>query len=214
MIHRGKQDAAGVDLRDVITAEQFDAIRQESYRSAAHVVSKGRGPGSLESDETAGLDYYVMTASDVAARLPWLWSAYQGPIFARVQSLIGEPVRPGDEGDEACINVNDVRGIGGRYEAHTDSSPYTLLVFASSVPTGCGGELVLTLDRGHDLPPLELEYEPVMGRGVLFDGHAVPHAVRPLVGLDRRVSIPMVYYPVDNPVGRDAALDAHLYGDR
>jgi hypothetical protein len=182
---------------------------QVAVAAAAHgtrVVKQGRGPGSLEAEETAGLDYRVLVTDQVRARLPWLWAIYTDPAVVNLVTVcVGEPVRTLD--DESAINVNLLDGQGARYELHTDTLPYTLLLFVTTHARGTGG--LLTLQVGPD----EVEYHrPIAGHAVIFDGQAVPHTVTPLRTAGVRVSVPMVYLPTRLGGAERAAVNSYLYG--
>ena len=190
-------------------------IEPERWRDeyARHVQVKGRGPGSLEDDETAGLDYHVIDRDGVIDKLPLLYARYC-QFAPKISEVLGFDVVA--SADDGAINVNIVQGSGGRYELHTDSQPWTLLLFAGGEFDG--GELVMQ----HPVCG-ELVIRPYLGMGVLFDGSVLPHMVRPLqrttdqlhwVADPMRISIPMVF--VDRVVGdrRDPAMSDYLYSGK
>lgn len=193
-----------------------DEIARVARTHGRRVVSKGRGPGSLEPEETAGLDYVVLDGPGIYDHLPRLWWLYSD-LEGEVSRIVGEPVMAGVH-RPSCINVNYLSGQGARYELHTDAQPYTLLLFVTSHEDQAdnasrdyglepeGGRLLLQRPDRTVTPIL-----PRIGRGIIFDGAAIPHAVEPLATPGIRISVPMVYVP-ERIGARPAGLDAHLYG--
>jgi hypothetical protein len=167
-----------------------------------HVVSKGRGAGSIEPEETAGLDYRVTQGGAIQRLAPHLWRLYNNPDLARVLSRIsGFPVHPSRDLGSG-VNINDVRK-GGRYEAHVDSTPFTLLLFGSGHEEGAA--LEVQVDGSW------VEIQPLEGFGVFFDGSVTPHRVAP--AHNRRLSVPMVFVPEGfDELSVRAEVDGHLYG--
>lgn len=171
------------------------------------VETHGRGPGSLEDDATAGLDYVVLTGERIRQRLPWLYDWYVDPATAELMSqLAGERVVPSPD-LVSGLNVNILRGPGGRYEWHTDSQPYTLVVFASSVPEAEGGQLLV----GDMVSPLVVPCQA--GTAVLFDGEAVPHAVSALTTGRVRVSLPITFLPYGGYLRRAPGINDYLFSE-
>jgi hypothetical protein len=168
------------------------------------VEVKGRGPGSLEPEDRAGLDYNVVPRSTIAREIPDLLLAYES--FApTISAVLGREVACSH--DEGAIAINMVRP-GGRYELHVDSQPWTLVLFVTEHRSG--GELVAQ----HPLTGRQA-YAPVIGQGVLMDGSRVPHGVLPVRGDDQlRITIPMVY--IDPTVGdvRPEGTDDYIYGGK
>lgn len=171
------------------------------------VVSKGRGPGSLEPEETAGLDYRVVDGE--ALRHSWLWDWYSSDLMVDlVSAVVGERVRV-SESVASAVNINHLRGSRGRYETHVDGQPYSAVLMCDTCDSRTGGRLILGLDDGR-----RNEYiDTYQGLLVVFDGSVIPHAVEPLTGvLPSRTSIPMVYVP-EHASERPAGLDGYLYQD-
>lgn len=195
------------------------------------VEKKGRGPGSLEGDETAGLDYRVLTMSGIKDACPWLYILYQSPLLrAVVAHEVGEPVDIAQ--DEWALNVNLLLGGGGRYEWHVDGQPYTLLLYPETFSHEEGGALLLApginpdgttrqladythryaqkkiggrAERIDHYPNWVQTVRPVAGRCVIFDGSRIPHAVEPVFVERSRVSVPMVYLPATAAAAAAAA---------
>lgn len=171
------------------------------------VVKKGRGPGSLEDETTAGLDYRVVTGDEIQRNLPWLWGLYRSrDLVLLVREVVGEPVLPSSF-VESAITINYLAGRR-RYEWHLDAQPYVAILFATTHPRSEGGALLLG-DR--DKP---IAIPPIAGDLVIFDGSAVPHAVEPLAKDGVRISIPMVYVPERLAESRPPGLDRYLFTDR
>lgn len=197
-------------LSEVMPLPRELSALQNYLPLARHVISHGRGPGSLEDEATAGLDYRVITGEVIQSQMPWLWDVYADQnLRHQVARLVGESVRL-DDNLPSAVNVNVVEGVGARYELHTDSRPYTLILFVTDLPPGCGGELDVYLTSNH------ISIHPQFGLCALFDGSSLPHAVRPLAGgplAEQRLSIPMVFLS-ERGAFRDARLDEHLYGSQ
>lgn len=195
-----------MDLRQWLDDLQQDwptLIVEAARTYGRKVVSKGRGPGSLEPEETAGLDYTVLDAAGVHDHLPWLWRLYHD-LVPDIWKLVREEVRASSHALSA-INVNLLDGQGARYEAHVDAQPYTLLLFVTSHPWGSGGRLILGDDKDN------IGIPPRSGHGIVFDGSTIPHRVEPLGEPGVRVTVPMVYLPA-RVEERPDGLDHHLYG--
>ena len=175
-----------------------------SDRAGVKVVSKGKGVGSLEPEETAGLDYRVTSGGDIEKTAPHLWDLYNNPdLLALVSQLTGEECAVSRHVPSGT-NINDVR-TGGRYEMHLDSSPYVLLLFGSSHDKGGALQMKLNSGSWHSI-------QPHAGLGVLFDGSVTPHRVQTTPV--RRLSVPMVFVPkgFDEINAREGGLDEHMYG--
>ena len=203
-----------LDLNATLSAVHLDwagRIIQATRTHGAQVVKHGRGPGSLEPEETAGLDYTVLDGHGVQEHLPWLWTLYHA-LVPDIGDLLGSGVHVSED-VASSINVNLLQGAGARYEAHVDAQPYTLLLFVTSHPPDSGGRLVLGDDTR------EIGISPRSGHGVLFDGATIPHKVEPLrTRADDapllRVSIPMVYLPTGvSASDRAAELDGYLFSE-
>lgn len=137
---------------------------------------------------------------------PWLDSLYRGPFLEAANSL-------GDEKYECAhdlasgVNINAI-AAGDRYEWHVDSNPLTGVLFLSGGHDG--GDLVFRPDS--DDGEWSLRITPEVGRLLLFDAREVAHTVEPVLGNDRRVSVPMNYYVRGETQARPADLDRYLYG--
>lgn len=173
------------------------------------VKTQGRGPGSLESDETAGLDYRVVTGSTIHEHAPWLWNWYTGePMVNLMTALVGEEVAAASWAVESAININHLSGADARYELHVDGQPYSAVMMLTECDSVSGGRLLL----GSDADLVKVDTKP--GMLVVFDGSVIPHAVEPMRRPTPpvRISIPMVYTPVRLANARPKGLDSYLYG--
>lgn len=170
------------------------------------VQVKGRGPGSLESEETAGLDYRVVDGETIRDNLPWLWELYTSEEWVDIVSAaVGEQVKP-SANVKSAININHLRGGGGRYELHVDGQPYSAVLQCNWADSATGGRLVMEAPNGSKY---HIGFKP--GQCVIFDGSKVPHAVEPLTAsAPDRTSLPMVYVPVSVDE-RPEGLDDYLY---
>lgn len=177
---------------------------------ATKVRTKGRGPGSLEPDDTAGLDYRVVTGSAIRDHAPWLWEWYTSDkMVGLVSALVGEKVEPSGN-VESAININYLEGNAARYELHTDGQPYSAVLMCSQCDAESGGRLML----GGEGQTVE-QVDTLPGLLVVFDGSTIPHAVEPIKAgrIESRMSMPMVYLPLG--IGeRPEGLDDYLYAER
>ena len=163
-----------------------------------HVVSKGRGPGSLEDEDTAGLDYNIATGDSMPQEVLDAVDKAVEWISRRINN-----VRLDDD-PRARVNVNTL-GVGQRYEKHLDGNPITLLVFLNN--DFKGGTLIAD----------GVAYPAMPGHAVLFEGWCIPHEVTE-VTQGTRATMPINLYPVGWEVegyeGRDAETNTHLYGEQ
>jgi len=186
----------------------------EWLAQANHVKREGAGPGSLTED---GLEYHVLTGDWVEAEDPGLYEAYLDLVPAVSQALGRKLVASEDV--RSRLNINLLSGRGSTYELHTDSQPYTGILFVTE--HALGGELLITQPPRdpQQAPPLDGSYSggaewhvrPQPGLMVLFDGQRYPHAVLPLRADELRVTIPMVFVDPDAGEVRPEGTDEHLY---
>jgi hypothetical protein len=167
---------------------------------AVRVDRDGAGPGSLTED---GLHYSVVDGKAIQGESPGFWRWIERRIPPVASATAGKAMHLSPHVPSA-INVNVLEGVGEQYEPHTDSCPYTMILFANTLDVG--GALALSLDGG------VVYVQPKAGTGVLFDGYSIPHWVEPLMRPgDRRVTVPVALYPIYAVVQRDDELDGHLY---
>ncbi len=193
----------GYELQETGGVNWTYDIVAKAFMHGTHVVKAGRGPGSLEDEDTAGLDYIVLTTSGVRAHLTWLYKLYMS-LAVRISRRVGETVVCPDS--EGAINVNCLPWPGDRYELHVDSSPYTLLV---GVTTHLLDGALWAMPPGGE----KIVFKPEAGLALLFDGESTPHQVQPVAHAPR-VTVPMLFVPERLQVGRDASLDGYLYASR
>jgi hypothetical protein len=154
------------------------------------VQSTGRGPGSLEPEETAGLNYVVVSGVD-ASRLSWLKTLYEGTAAA-ISEALGERIFCRED-RHGCINLNRLRP-GGRYERHVDQNSHTVVIFADTFSPGDGGELLV-----EGFAPVL----PQTGLAVAFKGSLIPHEV--LTTSRERTTLVLSYCEdgyIDRPAGQ------------
>ncbi len=207
-----------LDLRVWFTPERITQIMAVAAEQAKRVVVTGASTGGLEDAATAGLDYYVMDGTKIREHLPWLSELQESSeIRELIKTQTGRTVLPRDNPTHDT-NINVVTGAGKRYEWHTDTYHWTLLVFITShdEPTA-GGALCMNTREAVATQTLEQAYAsstkvaPEAGYGVLFNGSEIPHAVQPLKTNVVRITVPMAYMEVDAP--RLAHPDAdYLFG--
>lgn len=104
----------------------------------------------------------------------------------------------------SAININCLSQAGQQYPWHTDATPYTGLLFLTSLPERVGGELLVKSLTGEVAAVV-----PSAGAFVLMDGSRCAHAVAPLVRDALRVSVPMVFPKLATV--RPQGLDDYLY---
>lgn len=178
-----------------------DVLDEVHQSSGVRVQKSGRGPGSLEPEESAGLDYYVTTGDKLRESKLWSWAA--GPLTMQIVDIMHQPFQL-DQQPAVAININRLLP-GGRYEKHLDSNPLTCLVFIDEADDGqtgleVAGDTILVSRRP--------------GKAVLFTGFNIPHWVERTT--TERVTIPVAFEPVGRPIdGYEppdrAAVDTYLY---
>lgn len=181
-----------------------------AVRRAKRVQQVGRGPGSLEDESTAGLDYHVLTAPMVKEHLRWLWQMYTSDLMRDfVCGVLSRDVWRAQWEMESCINVNYLMGPGGRYEWHTDPQRWTMVLFASGPHDGGYLELFPSGTIGYGVCH---RFAPRPGEAVIFDSAAIPHRVTELAQEELRVTIPMVFH-TEQPID-DSQTNAYLYAEK
>jgi hypothetical protein len=178
-----------------------ESILRLAQEHGRHVLVRGRGPGSLEPEETAGLDYRVVSGEAIEGSGSWLNSFYVDmiPLLRdRLDCWILPRVNVAGR-----INMNTLSGPGGRYEWHTDQNSHTVILFLDTLGDGDGGELAIRPEGGP-----EMLYRPVEGEIVAFAGGTIPHAVMPLRRRITRTTL-LLSYTTDEHV--DEPASAYLY---
>lgn len=180
--------------------------------AAPRVHARGRTHGSLEPDETAGVDYRGATIAqwpdqyDVGAA----WRIY-GRLGEQARKVTGRSLRfiqPGESDEPYALALN-VLETGDRYELHRDTAAWNLLVFLTDHPDD-GAEFNLCHPDQPEQPVVR--FRPVGGIAVLFDGVTLPHYTTPNLGGRPRVVLVCQYPDPDAPAYRASEQIKHLYG--
>jgi len=163
------------------------------WNLATPVVWKGKTEGSVEGEETAGVDYRVLNGFQTEEHLPELWKLAERLKFI-VQEQFGDDIRL-MKSKASAVNVN-ILDEGHRYELHYDPNEVTAVVFWNDDYDG--GELVVN----------GCKIKPVAGLCVIFEANVSAHEVMP-VYRGRRFTIPIGYErPNARPLGN---LEKQLY---
>lgn len=178
-------------------------VMDVALEHAVHVQRTEVGMGSLDSN--ARLDYWVVDGVKCREAIPRLDEQYRNEMPARIDlemGVAGSKVGPLIEG----LNINLLAGAGEEYEWHLDVQPFTVVIFATTLEPGDGGELLYVLnDEIHAI-------RPVAGRAVCFDGSAIPHKVAALQrDVIRLTVVEELLVPSDHEP-RAPDHDAYLYG--
>ena len=177
-------------------------VKNCALAHAEHIARTTPGPDSL--DPAATLDYWVVNGNELKAFLPWLYALYNDESFHRfVATEMGvEVVTPAAL--KGGANINMLAGRGEEYEWHLDAEPFTLVLFASTLHEGDGGEFLYVEDGVYK------GVRPSAGVGVCFDGSAYPHKVRRLARDVLRLSVVLEFITPSDRV-RAKELDSYLY---
>jgi hypothetical protein len=153
----------------------------------------------------------------VEAELPWVRDFYETHFLQLAQLTAYEPVSVAkDRGHTAVLNVQTPEDT--RYICHVDTNPIQGLLYATTQPSGAGGELVVSNQTAaHSLEETDADCSiiyPQSGHLVFFDGRSNPHYIRPLLRPgDIRVALAMNYYVPSAPESlRPQDLDGYLFG--
>jgi hypothetical protein len=165
---------------------EIQEIMEFARAHATHIVAKGRLSGSLEPEETAGLDYHVVSGDVVREKLAWLWNRYSTEWMDLVSNAVGVKCVPCSL-DTISVNINALYGAGSRYEWHVDSDAYSGVLFLTDHNEEDGGEFVIEVDGRRNI------IHPRRGKLILFDGTICPHGVYPLKTNKHRVTVVMVF---------------------
>lgn len=194
------------DAGDLLPPGWQEDITTRAPMLAKRVDVDGKGPGSLEEEDTAGLHYWVVTGDVIKVEFPYLWDLYAGEFLNQVNDAVAPLRCKVSQFMTSAININVVKGRGARYENHLDSHPFTALLYVTPPDTAGGGALRVEVDGG------KRRHWFRAGTFLIFDGSRIPHAVEPLQrDDDLRISVPM-NYPMEDYQERASGLDAHMYG--
>jgi 2OG-Fe(II) oxygenase superfamily len=165
---------------------------------------------SVTIDRTSGdrgrLWYRVVTGDTIAERCPALFAVYHSDeMLDWIRALTESPSVSTSPHLRSSININCLDRTGQGYPGHVDATPFTAVLFLSSLSTGDGGEFQIQSAEGD-----RVGIRPHAGDLIVMDGTRCPHGVAPLRRQVVRLTVPMVY-----PAGhgaRPAGLDEFLYG--
>ncbi len=180
-----------IEFENLLTEEEIREIIEFTEKNSKHFVNKGKLPGSLESEETAGLDYYVVAGDAIKSDLPWLWHKYADEWMQMVSQSLGINCVPCDV-DTISININALYSSGSRYEWHVDSDPYSGVLFLTDNSKADGGEFVIEVDG------IRKKIYPQKNKMILFDGVSCPHGVGVLKTNKPRITVVMVFLDPNN----------------
>jgi hypothetical protein len=190
-----------LDVSSFLSEAEWAEGTLECLKAAKRVVKKGRSPGSLEPEETAGLDYWVADGFDVHQAAPQFSGLYRNPAFkVALERTVGVGLEL-DPDERSRVSVN-VLTAGKNYEEHVDGCGITAVVFL----THCfGGQLEVQEDGGW------LGYSVNPGKMIALDGSRVPHRVQ-VVERGVRVTLLLSYRVRGRHEERDPGLSAAIYG--
>jgi hypothetical protein len=196
-----------LDLLELGVVSESSLYEMAAIALAMAVPSQLRGDvaTSLEPPD-AILDYRLLNGDQVEVHLTELDRLYREDLCGIAERLLGKPVMISPD-RRSGVNVNVLEGMGSRYEWHVDSNPLTGLLVLTECGRSSGGRLVFGQD-----PDNQIFLALSVGQLLLFDARDVPHCVEPLGGPTRRVTAPMNFYVVGDPVVRPDGIDESLYG--
>ncbi|GAA3236362.1 2OG-Fe(II) oxygenase [Actinocorallia longicatena] len=177
-----------------------------------------RSVSSREGSDVTELPVSTVNGETVRALAPWLFELYENEFRELASRISPEPVSTATR-DKIGVNLNVQRGTSMRYEAHVDTNPIQGLLYATTLPPGAGGELVLARDLDaaciEDIERHPTVIHPTAGHLLLFDARRHPHYVRSLASEDGlRVVATMCFFTPSSPESaRPTDMDDHLYGD-
>jgi hypothetical protein len=189
----------------VLVSEVLPPARRLRY-SALAADSVRRAGASVRHGERADLlDYSVVDGEHVKRTAMPLFAMYQSSKLRDwLRIVTREPEIETSAQLRSAININCMGQTGQAYPWHTDATPYTALLFLTSMPPGGGGELCI-----HRIGGGLVKVTPVAGHLLVFDGTVCAHSVAPLLKDWRRLTLPMVF-PKTN-IERPKGLDHFLY---
>jgi hypothetical protein len=168
-----------------------------------HTYLDGRSSTSREPMDALPTRVTVVDGDAIVTTLPWLDSLYRNELARLASDFAGKSVSLAQD-SQSAVNINSLEGQGARYERHVDSNPVTGILFATTLTSDEGGELVF------ESSPDELVIRPEAGMFIVFDARDIVHYVMPLKKHIERLSIPMNFYLPDANQ-RPVDLDRYLY---
>ncbi len=174
---------------------------------AAHDVVRGSAVGiDRASGDRERLWYAVVTGDVIAERCPALFAVYQShEMLDWIRALTASPSVSTSAHLRSSININCLDRVGQGYPGHVDATPFTAVLFLSSLSAGDGGEFQIQSAAGD-----RIAIRPRAGDLVVMDGTRCPHGVAPLRQPVARLTVPMVYPAAHT--ARPPGLDEFLYG--
>jgi hypothetical protein len=170
-----------------------------------HTILSGASAQSREATVDYEIPVLVATGDVCATQLPWLRILYEGELLRFASNAYGKLLDTAID-LRSSVNINCLRGIGSRYEAHVDTNPVTGLLFACDATPETGGALVFQRPGFEDAVVW-----PRKGLFIAFDAREIPHFVSPLLVAMDRISVPMNYYEAGVCQHRPPGLDDRLY---
>lgn len=205
------------DVNTLLPAGWRQEVLHVAQCHARDSVLLPRSVTSREGNPNLELPVAGVNSQQVRSLLPWLYESYTGLFRDLAQQSSSEPLVCA-EGVEHSIVLNVQYGSAMRYEAHVDSNPLEGLLYATDLPHGAGGELVVA-NRPEANSVAEIDSDctviyPVTGHLLLFDGRRWPHYVRPLTErCPLRVVAAMNFYTPSCPeTHRPPDLTPHVRG--
>jgi hypothetical protein len=194
-------DATLLDISELMSEEEWAANTMSCIHGSTRIVKKGRSPGSLEPEETAGLDYWVTNGQVVKSVAPGFIELYKNPeLISCLEEVVGAKLElVPDETSRATVNVLPA---GKRYEEHVDDWGITAVVFLTS----CSGGQLEVQEGGE-----WVGFQPRPGRLAIMDGSRVPHRVA-VVEKGIRVTLLFEYLIQGRKETRSTTLNSELYG--
>lgn len=183
-----------------------DEIAAAIQQDGVSTILSGDSEQSREDSPRYEIPVLVVTGDACSGRMPWLRGLYENELREFASSCFQRSLFVAND-LKSSININCLRGIGARYEAHVDTNPVTGLIFATNATPQTGGQLVFRSKAGPDVV-----IWPKKGVFLAFDARTISHFVAPLnVDMDR-ISLPMNYYESAHEQPRPDGLDEYLYG--
>lgn len=189
----------------LLTLDDIEHFLATAIKHSAQAKLVGGTSTSLEAHGTELL-YRLMDGRAVAEHLPQLQQLYEEDFRVLAERIFDLGLIPSPELVSGA-NVNVLDGVGGRYEWHYDSNPYTGLLALSPSSASIGGRLLFGQDADDQVA---LSMRP--GDLFFFDARKAAHAVEALAVPRVRATVPMNYFVQGESVVRPADLDQSLYG--
>jgi hypothetical protein len=190
----------------IVSSDDLDDFTQIALREARHAQLVGGLSTSLEPAGTV-VDYRLLDGDQISLAIPRLHGLYEREFLSMATRLAGRSLMVSPMMANG-INVNVLEGVGGRYEWHVDSNPFTGLLVLSDANAEVGGRLLFGRD-----PLTRTALCMRAGSLLLFDARTTPHAVEELRTAEAvRLTCPMNYFFEGEQVVRPGDLDGSLYG--